>query len=219
MEDAPALLLGIGNPGRKYEQTRHNIGFDVLRECALRWNVALDRAKFESRWGQGQVQGRKVYLVEPHTYVNLSGRALLGFTRFFKLEAAQVLILCDDVALPLGKIRIRQRGSAGGHNGLKSVEGVLGTREYTRLRVGVGQPAYGLVDHVLGRFRDEEQELVTKVIKLSVEAVEAWLGKGSLAAMNKFNGISLADPARPDEESGETAETSGAKGNSDDQRV
>lgn len=211
-EVSPALLLGIGNPGSKYEQTRHNIGMEVLRACAWKWGIALDRSKFESRWGAGTHAGRRLYLIEPRTYVNLCGRALLGFVQFFKVATSGLLILTDDVALPLGRVRIRASGSSGGHNGLKSVEGVLGTRKYARLRIGVGEPRSGLIGHVLGKFRSEEQELVDKVVRLCVDAVDVWVQEGTLAAMNRFNGIHLADPARPD---ADDPEASGAKGKSD----
>lgn len=219
MEDDEALVFGIGNPGRDYEGTRHNVGFDVVRELSRRWGVSLSESagRFESRWGRGTRQGRRVWLVEPITYVNLCGRALRAFIDFFKLPDEALIIVCDDVALPLGRLRMRTSGSSGGHNGLRSVEAVLGHDGYCRLRVGVGQPVRGMVDHVLGRFREDERELADKVVRLAADAVDRWFEGGPRAAMNAFNGINLAAPARPDPEGGgpeggESPEAPGAKG-------
>lgn len=198
MNEPWLLVIGIGNPGPRYEETRHNIGFQVLRELALRHKISLNQSRFESVAGSGEISGRKLWLALPQTYVNLSGRSVLGFSSFFKILPEQIFVVCDDVALPLGRLRVRGGGSSGGHNGLKSIEAVLATQEYPRLRVGVGAAKHGdLVGHVLGRFSDEEWPFVDQAVKHSADAVETWLQGGLEVAMRKYNGLNLASPARP----------------------
>jgi PTH1 family peptidyl-tRNA hydrolase len=179
-------IVGLGNPGREYAGTRHNIGFDVIDEVARRWNVRL--RPWKSAADLVVVSGRSAVLVEPQTFMNLSGDAVGRVTAFHKLEEADVLVVVDEVQLPLGRIRLRRSGSAGGHNGLKSIIEHIGTG-FPRLRIGVGRgdPKWDLADHVLSRFGREEREAVAEAVNRAADAVEMFVDEGLDAAMNRFN--------------------------------
>jgi peptidyl-tRNA hydrolase, PTH1 family len=179
-------IVGLGNPGRDYAGTRHNIGFDVVNEVARRWNVTLRPWKSVAEVAVVSVRG--AVLVEPQTFMNLSGDAVNRIAAFHKLEPNDVLVVVDEVQLPLGRIRLRRSGSAGGHNGLKSIIQHLGT-EFPRLRIGVGRgdPAWDLADHVLSRFDRDEREAVTDVVSRAADAVELFIEQGVDAAMSRFN--------------------------------
>jgi peptidyl-tRNA hydrolase, PTH1 family len=183
----PRLVAGLGNPGGKYEATRHNVGFAVLdRLVAGRgesWTV-------ERRWQCLVARSGSVTFIKPTTYMNLSGRAVSAVSRFFKLAPEEILVVYDDVDLPLGRIRLRAKGSAGGHNGVKSIIAELGTDEFPRVKVGIGRSAETrkeMVDHVLGQFEAAEQEILEKTLQESVRAVECALDRGLAVAMNEFN--------------------------------
>ncbi|MGE3958053.1 MAG: aminoacyl-tRNA hydrolase [Vicinamibacterales bacterium] len=179
-------IVGLGNPGRQYEGTRHNIGFAVVDEVARRWNAQL------RPWRQvadvAVVAGRAAVLVEPQTFMNLSGEAVRRIADFHKLEPADVLVIVDEVQLPVGRVRVRRSGSAGGHNGLKSIIQHIGT-EFPRLRIGVGRgdPQWDLADHVLSRFGREEHEMVDEAVQRAADAAELFVGEGVEAVMNRFN--------------------------------
>ena len=157
------LVAGLGNPEPRYDGTRHNAGFEALDELAKRWNISINRSKFQGLYGAGTVDGRKVVLLKPLTYMNLSGDSIAAAASFFKIPPQRVLVLCDDIAQAPGKIRIRRQGSAGGHNGLKSIIARLGSQEFPRIRIGVGEkpsPDADLANWVLGHFSPEDKKAV-----------------------------------------------------------
>ncbi len=179
-------IVGLGNPGREYAGTRHNIGFDVLDEVARRWHVQLRPWKLVA--DVAVVSDRGVVLVEPQTYMNLSGDAVSRIAAFHKLAPTDVLVVVDEVQLPLGRLRVRRNGSAGGHNGLKSITQHIGA-EFPRLRIGVGRgdPKLDLADHVLSKFGREEREAVADLVSRAADAVELFAGEGLDVVMNRFN--------------------------------
>lgn len=191
------LVAGLGNPGRQYAGTRHNIGFEVIDELARRHRVGFEAAPVEAMMGKWRRLGEPgglggndlVLLVKPLTFMNLSGRAVGGLMRYFKIGAPDVLIVTDDVSLPLGRLRARGAGSEGGHNGLRSIAAELSTTEYPRLRVGVGRgdTRRDLADHVLGMFAPEEQPEVQDAVTRAADAVETWVVDGLAKTMNVFN--------------------------------
>lgn len=184
------LIVGLGNVGRKYHGTRHNVGFDVLAELTARFAFDTPRAQFEGATTQGRLGTDKVMLLEPHTLMNLSGASVLAARDFYKLENDAILIVCDDLNLPLGRIRLRAQGSAGGQKGLRNVIQRLGTEQIPRLRVGIGSPPPGweTPDYVLGKFREDERDSVKTAIGKAADAAECWATAGIAAAMNQFNG-------------------------------
>lgn len=187
------VVLGLGNPGPEYERTRHNVGWWVLDHLADVWRLQGWKKDGESRVLSGIVGGQRVRLVKPLTYMNLSGAVLRPYLRREGWDKSRdLLVVVDEVALPVGTYRIRARGSAGGHNGLKSIEGALRSQEYARLRLGVGpqDPSRrrgDLSDYVLGEFGKAESKLVQEILPTTVEVVETWLQEGPEAAMNRFN--------------------------------
>ncbi|MBD2104649.1 aminoacyl-tRNA hydrolase [Leptolyngbya sp. FACHB-261] len=189
------MLVGLGNPGAKYERTRHNIGFEAIDYLARNWRIPLSENKrFQGIFGEGQVGSHRVRLLKPFTYMNLSGQSVRAVVDWYKLEPASVLVFYDDLDLPVGRIRLRSSGSAGGHNGVKSLIGHLGTQEFPRLRYGIGRPAPGeqrdTVNYVLGTFRPEERELLSEVMVMSRDAVELIFRSGFEKAMSLYNGRS-----------------------------
>jgi peptidyl-tRNA hydrolase, PTH1 family len=182
------LIVGLGNPGREYEHTRHNVGFQVAEALADRYRVTLkSRASWKARVAKIAEIGDGVLLAEPTTFMNLSGWAVREIAGFHKLAPSDVLVVVDDADLPLGRLRLRTSGSAGGHNGLKSVIQELGTIEFPRLRVGVGRQAGELKNHVLGRFSVEEKAQIDAAVKRAADAAELFAKENILAAMNRFN--------------------------------
>ena len=186
------LIVGLGNPGPEYSRTRHNVGFRTVERLAKRWQASwcLDE-KFNSRLANAEHAGRKVLLCEPETYMNRSGAAVGKLAEYFRVPPGQLLVVVDDADLPLGEIRLRPQGSSGGHHGLESIEQRLGTREYARLRIGIGRTARAvreITDHVLGRFSAEEAALLKKVLDRAGDQVECWLREGIAKAMSQFNG-------------------------------
>ena len=182
-------IIGLGNPGRDYAGTRHNLGFDVITALTDKYNLKLNEKRFKGICADGIIEGQRVILIQPQTFMNLSGECVRAAADFYKLEPEDIIIICDDINLDVGRIRIRKKGSAGGHNGLKNIILHLGTEEFPRIRVGAGEKKEGqdLVSHVLGRFSKEEDEIIRDVIKSASQAVEAWLRDGIDAAMNEYN--------------------------------
>lgn len=178
------LVVGLGNPGKQYVGTRHNIGFAVVEQLAERAGIAF---KAESKWNAQIAQDRDLTLMKPLTFMNLSGEAAGEFARFYKLASESVLVVMDDVALPLGSLRLRKSGSPGGHNGLESVMVHLSTERVPRLRLGIGASSGQMTDHVLGKFSAEELPLVDDCIKRAADAIDFIRSNGIEAAMNKFN--------------------------------
>jgi peptidyl-tRNA hydrolase, PTH1 family len=188
------LVVGLGNPGGKYEDTRHNAGFAVAGELARRWSYEKARRRFNGLLADGSIRGERVLLLEPTTYMNLSGVAVREASTFFKIDLEDLLVVSDDMALPLGRIRLRARGSAGGHNGLASIVQELGSEAWARLRVGIGQVSgERMVGHVLGTFSAEERPAIQQAIQTGTDAVECWVAEGIDAAMTKFNRTTDAD--------------------------
>ena len=183
------LVAGLGNPGAKYRGTRHNVGFDVIDRLAERHQAVFEAAPVEAVQAKWRVDGDVVLLAKPLTFMNLSGDAVAGLCRYYRIAVPDVLVVCDDTNLPLGRLRIRATGTEGGHNGLKSVAQQLGTIEYARLRLGVGRgdERRDLADHVLSRFEPEELTGVTSAIDRSAEAVEDWVRHGLAYVMNTYN--------------------------------
>jgi PTH1 family peptidyl-tRNA hydrolase len=186
-------IVGLGNPGGEYKGTRHNVGFEVLNELAKRWHVDL-KASSRRKARLAVVKNRNVLLVQPQTFMNLSGASVAGIMAFYKLAPADVLIVVDEVQLPLGKLRVRPSGSAGGHNGLKSVIASIGS-DFPRLRIGVGRgnEQWDLSDHVLGKFAAEEWPVVERAVKRAADAVETFITEGVFAAMNQYNAVEKED--------------------------
>lgn len=183
------VVLGLGNPGARYARTRHNVGWWVLDLLASRWRAAAGDESREYRSRVAAVGGREVHLVQPLTFMNLSGEALVAFRGRHAGEPEDLLVVADDVYLPLGAIRLRARGSSGGHRGLESIAAAVGHGGYARLRIGVGaaESAAGLRDHVLEEFDTQEMEAAGEAVRAAADAVECWLAEGVLAAMNRFN--------------------------------
>ncbi|SHK04565.1 peptidyl-tRNA hydrolase [Clostridium cavendishii DSM 21758] len=184
------LIVGLGNPGKEYENTRHNIGFEVIDYLASKYNIDINREKFKGVYGDGYIGGEKVILLKPTTYMNLSGESIREIKNFYKIENEEIIIIYDDISLDVGKLRIRAKGSAGGHNGIKSIISNLNSDVFPRIKVGVGAPEHDLVSHVLGKFTKEENEILEKSIKASVDAIEVIIKEELQSAMNKFNGFS-----------------------------
>ncbi len=183
------IVVGLGNPGPKYAGTRHNVGFDVVDYLARSPGYGTARERFEAMVAEGKEGDETVLLLKPLTFMNLSGRSVRAVVDFYKLPVEQVLIVCDDFNLPLGKLRIRTKGSHGGQNGLRNIQEQLGTDAYSRLRLGVGQPTPGdAIDHVLSRFKSGEKAAIEEAVATAAQAVLHWVKSGTEAAMNKFNG-------------------------------
>ncbi|MEY4635976.1 MAG: hypothetical protein RJA55_1774 [Acidobacteriota bacterium] len=192
------LIVGLGNPGPEYRDTRHNVGFLVADELARRWRLSdAWREKFEALHVRTTVADEAVIVAKPLTFMNLSGQAVAGLAGFYKIDPADVLVVTDDVALPLGRLRARPEGSAGGHNGLKSIIQHLGTQAFPRVRVGVGRgdDRRDLADYVLGRFEAGERDTVSAAVLRAADASERFLSDGIERVMSAFNAAERTDPA------------------------
>ena len=184
------LVAGLGNPGPRYVQTRHNVGYLVVDELARRWGVSAEKyeRRYEALVGQGQVAGQRVLLLKPQTYMNLSGGSVLAVRQFYKLGLADLLVVCDDLDLPVGRIRLRASGSGGGQKGLENILLRLASNDVPRLRIGIGRVDKSVTtEYVLTRFAPAERERIDEAIATAADAVECWLDKGIEAAMNRFN--------------------------------
>lgn len=183
------LIIGLGNPGKEYTKTRHNIGFEAVDALADNYNININKSKFKALYGEGKVGNEKVVLVKPQTYMNLSGESVKAFATWYKIKEKDILIIYDDVSLPPGKLRIRIKGSAGGHNGIKSIIQHLGTNEFERLKVGIGEKPQGwnLADYVLSRFTNAELKSIEQTMEDIVGATTLIIEKGIQDAMNKYN--------------------------------
>lgn len=194
----PQLIIGLGNPGTKYAQTRHNVGFDLLDILAKRWQISIsDRKQFQGIYGEGfGSNNAKIRLLKPQTFMNLSGQSVRATIDWFKLQPESVLVVYDDLDLPLGKIRLRLSGSAGGHNGMKSIISHLGTQNFPRVRIGIGKSAgeKDTISHVLGKFSAVETPIVSEVIYLVNDAIEMSLKQGMEKAMSLYNSRSIPVP-------------------------
>lgn len=184
------IVVGLGNPGPKYDWTRHNVGFLVVDELADRANIPVQRVKYKALTNTTKLGGKSVLLMKPVTYMNLSGEAVGQAARFYKVPPERVLVISDDVSLPQGKLRIRRSGSAGGHNGLKNIIAHLGTDKFPRVKVGVGAPShpdYDMVDWVIGSFSAQEKKIVDEALDRALDAAECIISRGVTEAQNRFN--------------------------------
>ncbi|MBW4464691.1 MAG: aminoacyl-tRNA hydrolase [Pegethrix bostrychoides GSE-TBD4-15B] len=196
------LIVGLGNPGAKYDQTRHNIGFEALDLLSRSWRIPLsEHRKFQGQFGEGMAVSRKLRLLKPTTFMNLSGQSIRAVTDWYKLPPESVLVIYDDMDLPIGKLRLRQSGSAGGHNGIKSAIAHLHSQNFPRLRIGIGsakqnvkQAEGEVISHVLGRFSQAESKAMSEMLKLVVDAVEMSLKQGIPKAMSLYNNRSIEAP-------------------------
>lgn len=186
------IIVGLGNPGKQYNQTRHNVGFDVLTCIAQRYAVGRPKAKFNAEVAETRIKNEKAVLISPLTFMNLSGQSVRAAVDFYKIELSDLLVVCDDINLEVGRIRFRPSGSAGGQNGLKDIINRLGSDQFSRLRVGVGRvpPQWDTSNFVLGKFDDQDRPTVDKSIIRCADAVDVWVESGVQTAMNRFN----ADP-------------------------
>ena len=184
------LIAGLGHPTKQYEHTRHNIGFDTITYLADHYHISMNTKKFQGICGSGYIEGQKVLLLMPQTYMNLSGQSVSEAAAFYKLDpAAEVIVIYDDIALEPGNIRVRKKGSAGGHNGIKNIIAHLGTQEFQRIRIGVGEKPkeYDLADYVLGRFSAEDRKLVEEAFANAADAVRLMVQGKTDEAMNLYN--------------------------------
>jgi PTH1 family peptidyl-tRNA hydrolase len=183
------LVVGLGNPGSKYDGTRHNIGFEVVDRLAEGGSGAKFLRKFDGLLAEAEIDFHRVLLLKPQTFMNLSGRSVAQALRFYKLDLADLLVVCDDLNLPLGRLRVRGGGSDGGQKGLRDITAALGSDAYARLRIGIGERGEAeATDFVLSRFRGAERPVIDDALILASQAVAVWVGQGLAAAMNRFNG-------------------------------
>lgn len=189
------IIAGLGNPDGRYENTRHNVGFEVIDILADRMGICADEKKHRALCGRGALEGQKVILLKPQTYMNLSGESVRAAADFYKAEPENIIVVYDDISLEPGQLRIRGKGSAGGHNGIKNIIAHLGTQEFPRVKVGIGEKPKGmdLADYVLSHFSQGERETMREAYKEAAEAVAVMVGQGIDEAMNRFNGKKKAE--------------------------
>lgn len=192
------MIVGLGNPGKKYNGTRHNIGFEILACLAQRYDVGRPKAKFNAEVCESLIKSEKTILLSPLTFMNLSGQSVLAAVDFYKLPLTDVLVICDDLNLDVGRLRFRPGGSAGGQNGLKDIINRLGSQEFPRLRVGVGRPPpeWDVANFVLGKFSEQDRSEMDKTVERAANAAEVWLDQGVQSAMNQFNANPKAKPKK-----------------------
>ncbi len=189
------LVVGLGNPGTKYQETRHNIGFELVDRLARGGRGAAFSRNFDGLVAETEIDFRRVLLLKPETFMNMSGRSVGQVVRFYKLALSDILVVCDDLSLPLGKLRIRPGGSDGGQKGLRDIAAHLGTDQFPRLRIGIGdQDDVDAVDYVLSRFRSAERPIIDDALILASQAVAVWVTQGIDVAMNRFNGPTTSKP-------------------------
>ena len=183
------LIVGLGNPEEEYSKTRHNMGFEVINKLSEKYNINLSKSKFKGIYGTGNIEGKKVVLLKPQTYMNLSGNSIIEFINFYKLNLDNIIVIYDDIDTIVEKIKIRKKGGPGTHNGMKSVVEKLGSEEFTRVRVGIGMPErkHDLINYVIGHLSDEEYEKLQIGIDSASKAVVEILKNGVDIAMNKYN--------------------------------
>ncbi|MBR5261029.1 MAG: aminoacyl-tRNA hydrolase [Oscillospiraceae bacterium] len=185
------IVVFLGNPGAKYDGTRHNVGFMTGDKCEKDTGASITRVRFKALCGECTVNGEKVLLMKPQTFMNLSGEAVREAAKFYKVESENIIVISDDITLDVGKLRIRTKGSAGGHNGLKNIIACIGTDNFPRIKIGVGKPPhpdYDIIDWVLGSFKNQDAVDIDKSCARAWEAVKTYITEGADKAMNKFNG-------------------------------
>ena len=183
------LIIGLGNPEEKYSNTRHNMGFDVINELSKKCDIKVSKSKFDALYGMGEINGKKVIMVKPQTYMNLSGESVIKFKKFYKISNKNIIVIYDDIDLKVGDIRLKAKGSAGSHNGMKSVIQNLNTEDFIRVRVGIGAPENkeDIINYVIGQIPKRERESLEKSIEKAKDSVIEILENGIDIAMNKFN--------------------------------
>ncbi len=184
------IIAGLGNPEAKYENTRHNIGFHAVDVICRKYNINLSKSKFKAIYGEGIIGGEKVIVAKPQTYMNLSGEAIRDMATFYKVDPSDIIVIFDDVSLDPGRMRIRASGSAGGHNGIKSIIYQLNSQDFPRIKIGVGAPPHAdfdLADYVLGKFTPDDIKAIEPILIDTADAVEGIIRHGIADAMNKFN--------------------------------
>ena len=185
------LIAGLGNCGKEYERTRHNVGFVAIDYLAEKYGIDVKKIKFKALIGEGRIGSERVILAKPTTFMNASGESLMEIAKFYKLPPENIIVIYDDSAIDVGRLRIRPGGSDGGHNGMKSIIYLLQSDAFPRIRVGIGKAKGDMVNHVLGNFSKEEGVLVTKCIKACDKIVEEIMKNGAQSAMNKYNGMTF----------------------------
>lgn len=190
------LIVGLGNPGKKYEQTRHNIGFEVVSKIAALTSASPSKARFDGEFAEAVVGGEKLVLLWPHTYMNASGQSVRKAMDFYKLGEQEILVVCDDLDLPVGRIRFKRDGSAGGQKGIADTIRHLRSEEFGRLKIGIGRPPAGweTADYVLGRFSGDEVETMEEISTTAAKAAIEWISKGITLAMNQYNSVGKSSP-------------------------
>jgi len=183
------VIIGLGNPGSKYDNTRHNVGFDVIDYISQQYNISINKVKFKAIIGEGTIEGQRVILVKPQTYMNLSGESVREIIEWYKIPVGNIIIVFDDIDLNMGKIRVRPKGSSGSHNGMKSVIYQIQNDNFPRIRIGIGRPPEGwdLADYVLSKFGAEDKKIMDESVKNAAKAVASIIKSGADAAMNTFN--------------------------------
>lgn len=197
------IIAGLGNPGKKYENTRHNIGFITLDYLADRHNIQINKIKHKALVGEGRISGQKVLLVKPQTFMNLSGESIREIMDYYKVDIEDLIVIYDDIDLPAGTVRIRKKGSAGTHNGMRSIVQHLGSGDFPRIRMGIGNDRKGeLASFVLGGFSKEEKEILEPSVERAAKAVECYVDMGIEKAMNEYN-IKAKKPKKNPENDGD----------------
>lgn len=202
------VIIGLGNPGREYADTKHNVGFRVIDKLADQYNIDVSKFKHKALIGEGMISGKKVMLVKPQTYMNLSGESVREIMSFYKVPVENMLVIYDDTSLELGMIRIREKGSAGGHNGIKSIINHMGSDVFSRVKVGIGEKPNGwdLADYVLAKFGKDDEPLILSGIDKASQAAGIFISLGVKDAMNKFNAKQKIKVKKADEEKASAAE-------------
>ena len=184
------LIVGLGNPESEYNKTRHNMGFDTINILAKKYNIEVNKSKFKGLFGQGEIEGEKVILLKPQTYMNLSGESIAEVMKFYKIDVKDIVIIYDDIDTEPGTIRIRKQGSSGTHNGMKSVISHLGTETFDRIRIGIGRPEHNdMINYVIGKIHDNDYKVLEEGIKKAADAVSCILKENIDKAMNKYNKV------------------------------
>ncbi|GAA4722317.1 aminoacyl-tRNA hydrolase [Brevibacillus fulvus] len=183
------IIVGLGNPGKKYEDTRHNVGFMTIDKISEQWGIPVQQAKFRALVGEGRIETEKVLLVKPQTYMNLSGESVAEILHFYKRTADDILVIFDDMDIPLGQVRLREKGSAGGHNGIKSIIQHVGTQEFRRIKIGIDHPLPGrsVSDYVLQSFAGSERPVIDDAVALAAKAVGMWMNESFPRVMNQIH--------------------------------